>query len=161
MFDDLQCVYLKPGELHFAEESMVIHTVLGSCISITMYSRRYKIGVMCHCMLPSSAEASKKGEDSMKYVDCAVIHMNRKLTERGIDKRDTEVKVFGGSDMFSTKEVTVTVGRRNIDACMSLLKNMGYNITASDTGGAFTRKLYFSIETGTVYQRKISRMQGL
>lgn len=161
MFNDIECIYLKPGELYFADTGLVIHTVLGSCVSITMYCRRLKVGIMSHCMLPSSAEAAQNGEDNMKYVDCAVIYMNRRFTELRIDKRETEVKLFGGSDMFSAKDAASTVGQRNIKASMGILDNMGYVLSASDTGGAFTRKLYFSIETGTVYQRKISRIQGL
>ncbi|MGE4319509.1 MAG: chemotaxis protein CheD [Deferribacterales bacterium] len=161
MFDDCQCVYLKPGEVYFADESLVIHTVLGSCISITMYCRKIKAGIMSHCMLPCSSESVKQGDDCMKYVDCSVLYMNRLFLQKKIEKRDIEVKLFGGSDMFAPANSTVTVGQRNITAALSILDKLGYNISARDTGGAFTRKLYFSIDTGTVYQRKISRIQGL
>lgn len=161
MFNDMQCVYLKPGDLCFADTNLVIHTVLGSCVSITMYCRRLKIGIMTHCMLPNSQESVHQGENCMKYVDCAVIYLNKKFTELNISKQETEVKLFGGSDMFMAGENAATVGQRNVNASRSMLEHMGYIIAASDTGGGFTRKIYFSIETGTVYQRKISRMQGL
>jgi len=161
MFSDIDCIYLKPGEIYFADEPMVIHTVLGSCVSITMYSRRMKMGIMSHCMLPCTSENFHTGENCMKYTDCAILYMNRLLTSKGVCVRETEVKLFGGSDMFASKDASSTVGRKNVDTANSILTKMGYVLVAADTGGQFTRKLYFSIDTGTVYQRKISRMQGL
>jgi chemotaxis protein CheD len=63
--------------------------------------------------------------------------------------------------MFTVAEGDAGVGNRNVTSAMTILKKLGYVITASDTGGQFTRKLYFSLDTGTVYLRKISKIQGL
>lgn len=161
MINHADSLYLKPGEIFYADTPMVVNTVLGSCVSITMFVRRLGIGMMSHCMLPSSTEALKRGEDIMKYVDCAVLYMNKTVINAGAEKKETEVKLFGGSNMFTVSEGDAGVGNRNVTAAMVILKNLGYIITASDTGGQFTRKLYFSLDTGTVYLRKISKIQGL
>jgi chemotaxis protein CheD len=36
--------YLKPGEIHIADRPGIVTTVLGSCVSVTMYSPRLKTG---------------------------------------------------------------------------------------------------------------------
>ncbi|WP_303850847.1 chemotaxis protein CheD [Seleniivibrio woodruffii] len=161
MINQADSLYLKPGEIFYADTPMVVNTVLGSCVSITMFVRRLGIGMMSHCMLPSSTEALKRGEDIMKYVDCAVLYMNKTIINAGAEKKETEVKIFGGSNMFTVSDDDAGVGNRNVTASMTILKKLGYVITASDTGGQFTRKLYFSLDTGTVYLRKISKIQGL
>ncbi|MCD8554479.1 chemotaxis protein CheD [Seleniivibrio sp.] len=161
MINHAESLYLKPGEIFYADTPMVVNTVLGSCVSITMYVRRLGIGMMSHCMLPSSTESIKRGEDIMKYVDCAVLYMNKTMLGAGADKKEIEVKLFGGSNMFTVTDEDAGIGSRNISASIALLKSLGYTITSSDTGGQFTRKLYFSLDTGTVYLRKISKIQGL
>jgi len=161
MLNQSESLYLKPGEMFYADSPMVVHTVLGSCVSITMFVRRLGIGMMSHCMLPSSTESVKRGEDIMRYVDCATLYMNKVILEAGADKRETEVKLFGGSNMFTGTNDDAGVGHRNVEAALAMIKKLGYTITSSDTGGQYTRKLYFSLDTGTVYLRKISRIQGM
>lgn len=161
MFNECECIYLKPGEIHESDGELVVNTVLGSCVSVTMYVRRLKYGIICHCMLPASNEGNKQSEDCMRYVDCALSYMNDKFINLGVSKKEIEVKLFGGSDMFSTGGAGVTVGARNVAAAIELLNKYNFVLMAQDTGGQFTRKLYFSLDTGTVYLRKISKMQGM
>ncbi|MDX1678888.1 MAG: chemotaxis protein CheD, partial [Arsukibacterium sp.] len=63
-------IFLQPGEFYFADEPCCIRTILGSCVAITMWHPRLKIGGMGHCMLPS-----RKGNSdtlSAKYEDEAM-----------------------------------------------------------------------------------------
>jgi len=55
---DLDQVYLKPGELYIGEKPTKVITVLGSCVSITLFSKRLNIGAICHGRCPN---AGKKG----------------------------------------------------------------------------------------------------
>jgi chemotaxis protein CheD len=112
-------------------------------------------------MLPCSSKSIHKDDDCMRYVDCAVMYMSDYFTEKGIPRDKTEVKLFGGSDMFSYQGEAPTVGLKNIEAAVNILSKLNYKILSKDVGGQFTRKLYFSTESGTVYVRKISRLQGM
>ena len=53
-------VILQPGELFFGKEDVVVRTVLGSCIAITLWHPEQKQGGMCHYMLPSRRNPSAK-----------------------------------------------------------------------------------------------------
>lgn len=46
-------VILQPGELFFGKEDVVVKTLLGSCIAITLWHPEQKQGGMCHYMLPT------------------------------------------------------------------------------------------------------------
>jgi len=161
MFDDVSCDYLLPGEVFESDGPAMVNTVLGSCISITMFSKAHQFGMICHSMLPNSKEAFKKDDNCMKYVDCSLIYMHEQFEHRKIKQNEIEVKLFGGSDMFEYNRNIETVGAKNIASAVKHLSDLKYNLIAKDVGGQFTRKLYFSTETGIVYVRKISRLQGV
>ena len=159
MINQADSLYLKPGEIFYADTPMVVNTVLGSCVSITMFVRRLGIGMMSHCILPSSTEALKRGEDIMKYVDCAILYMHKKMSGCGAEKRETEVKLFGGSAMFSVESETNGIGVKNVHAAESLLRSLGYCIMKSDTGGSYTRNLSFSLSNGIVNIKRTTVFQ--
>jgi len=161
MFNDVSCLYLLPGEVHFSKTPVMVNTVLGSCISVTMFCKEAQTGMICHAMLPNSEDVFKKDENRMKYMDCAVLHMHQTFADIGIKPSQIEVKIFGGSDMFAHTGKSETVGQKNIVSATKCLADLKYKIIAKDIGGQFTRKLYFSTETGIVYVRKISRLQGI
>jgi chemotaxis protein CheD len=161
MFDEVSCRYLLPGEIFQSSEPIMVNTVLGSCVSVTMYCRKTGFGIISHSMLPSSKDSADKEPNCMKYVDCSILHMHKVFTDLNIDRKNIEVKLFGGSDMFDYNKNTETIGSKNINAAVENLAKLKYTITARDIGGQFTRKLYFSTETGIVYVRKISKLQGI
>lgn len=51
-------VYLLPGEYFVGDARYRIRTVLGSCVSITLWHRRLRIGAMSHFLL-SEREAGR------------------------------------------------------------------------------------------------------
>ncbi len=160
MIDDASCKYLLPGDLFYFDTPVMINTVLGSCVSVTMFARCQMLGIISHSMLPGP-DVHPGGIANFKYTDSSLLHMADILKGRGIHPEEVEVKVFGGSDMFSVTNAAFSVGQKNIAAALLLLGKMKFKVMAQDTGGQFTRKLYFSTETGIVYVRKISKLQVL
>ncbi|MBT1072759.1 chemotaxis protein CheD [Pelotalea chapellei] len=147
--------YLKPGEVIVARKPLLVSTVLGSCIAVTMYSRLHRVGAICHAMLPDGGV----GNEDLRYVDTAIHHIYRKVVEYGAGS-ELEVKLFGGArvltvgDYSSTK---LTVGEQNIAHAQKVLGLLGLKITASDTGGLRGRKLFFCTRDGGVYIRMMRR----
>jgi len=48
-----QALMLMPGELHFGGEVQSLKTLLGSCVALTLWHPKRRIGGMCHFLLPS------------------------------------------------------------------------------------------------------------
>jgi len=151
----LDKIYLKPGELVVTEEPVMVTTVLGSCVSVTMFNARTGTAAICHGMLPYGGKS-----ENFKYVDTALRYMLGYFKKLQIDRKEIEVKFFGGADMFTTttKESNtrnLTVGWQNISAATTCLKEYGLTPTASDVGGGIGRKLIFTTDTGIVYLKRL------
>lgn len=150
----LEKIYLNPGELVLAEEPVMVTTVLGSCISVTMFHPKSGAAGICHAMLPKG-----RGSDSFKYVDASINHMVKFYKSRKIRGNEIEVKLFGGADMFKNVNPntrSLTVGWQNIALANECLKAYGLVLGASDVGGNKGRKLVFTTDNGAVYIRKMS-----
>lgn len=151
--------HLKPGELVITGRPMLVSTILGSCVSVTMFNPRFG-GAICHGMLPSCGRKDfchHCGEE-FRYVDCAVRAMIGAFSRRRIAPEEIEVKLFGGSDMLSHSEerMTASVGRQNIDTALKLLTENGFVILVSDVGGKRGRKIFFDTGTGAVHLKRLN-----
>lgn len=148
----LDKIYLKPGELIIMDEPMIVTTVLGSCISVTMFHPQTGTAAICHAMMPHG-----RGSASFKYVDTSINHMVKYFFHREVQSEEIQVKLFGGADMFKTVDsVTrnLSVGRQNIAVATNCLKAYGMVPTASDLGGRKGRKLVFKTDCGIVFIKK-------
>jgi len=145
--------YLKPGEVIFSFNPVLVSTVLGSCVAITMHAPARRIGAICHAMLPTNSSQT----DDHHYVDSAVRALHRKMLSLGLGT-DLVIKLFGGAQVLAKGQATSgrpSVGEQNINQAKSILKQLGLAIASEDVGGCSGRKLLFSIKTGDVYLRKL------
>lgn len=157
-------IYLKAGEIVFTEEPHVVLTVLGSCLSVTLFHRRSGTAAICHGLLPHCRErAGCTGECKAmaKYVDCALLWMLKRFKAKGISAKDLEVKVFGGADMFSTSARAVehglmSVGRQNIAVAQKIIESEGLLVLSMDVGGNQGRKLFFNTRTGEIMLKRLT-----
>lgn len=157
--DGLPTVYLHPGELVISREPMKVITVLGSCVSVTMFSRKTGMSAICHGTMPrcrAIKECSEACIDAFKFMDCAIQHMLRSLREAGVQSRDMQVKVFGGADTLISKSSN-TIGSQNIKVTLDILGREGLSVAAADVGDNFGRKLIFISASGDVYLKRLKK----
>ena len=146
-------MYLKPGELVITEEPVVVTTVLGSCVAVTMFHKPTGMAAICHAMQPSG-----HGSKSFRFVDTAVHYMVKYFHNQKILRKEIETKLFGGAEMFKSVQPKVpdlTVGWQNISAACHYVQTYGLILKSQDTGGQRGRKLVFTTDTGAVYLKKL------
>lgn len=146
-------VYLKPGEVLVTRTPVLVSTVLGSCVAVTMFSPSRGCGAICHAMLPENAGR----ESDCRYVDTALRYIYEKLLEYGVGN-DLVVKLFGGAQVLNSSGVAPpkqTVGDQNVAMAVAMLASMGLAVTVCDTGGTRGRKLYFCTRSGNVFVRRM------
>ncbi len=156
-------VYLKAGEMHYADQPSLVVTVLGSCLSVTMYSARLGLGGICHGLLPACEDKGKCSTcgEGFKYIDCSLRNMIALFDKAGAKRSEIEVKSFGGADLFSravNSRGLVSVGRQNILMAEGILAREGFSIRKQDVGGLRGRKVYFYTHTGEVLLKRLSMM---
>jgi len=155
----LSIIYLKPGEICLAEKPTLVKTVLGSCVSVTICNKRLGIGAICHATLPEFNK-NKDDDNNFKYVDYSVIYMVNMFKSYGSTPKELDVKVFGGSDMFITRNLSskkATVGTQNVIKAIDIIKKEGLIISSSEVGGTRGRKIYFYTGTGEVLLKFIRK----
>jgi len=152
----VQNIYLKPGEIFIAKSPSCVSTVLGSCVSVTMFDRRKEMGGICHAVLPRKTDDNQK--NSFQYVDYSLERMAESFIAFKTKCRDVEIKLFGGSDMFeaggSGSGISM-VGKQNIAEALRFIEKNHFRLVASDTGGLLGRKIIFHTHTGAVFLKRL------
>jgi chemotaxis protein CheD len=153
-------VFLKPGELYVSDIPTIVSTILGSCIAVTIYNKRLKLGGICHAMLPRSPFA--KEHSVFRYADSSILYMLNKFTTMGIKKDEMEIKLLGGADVIDRiNEDTASIGRKNIDIALEIIKNESLHLVISDVGGRMGRKVHFYTHTGKILLKRINSVHSL
>lgn len=154
-------VFLKPGEFCFCVKPSVVSTVLGSCVSVTMFAPEHRIGAICHAVL---AEEREPG-DPFKYVDSSILAMISRFERQGLGRGALEVKLFGGADVLSRSGRVrgMSVGKQNTETALRVVEKEGLCLVTADLGGSRGRKIEFRTDTGEVFLRRlreVERFQG-
>ena len=53
----------------------------------------------------------------------------------------------------------ITVGRKNIETALRILRNRNLDLTGFDVGGTMGRKIHFYTHTGQVWLKRIKRRE--
>ena len=149
---------------------------VGSCLVVTLYDSKRRIGALAHTMLPSSAaqnaqcrthyaadslsgsssgrrayhvaeQASTMVRDT-KYIDVAIDEMLQGMQLRGAERQDIEAKIVGGANMFSSLDSDI--GKNNVTSARDKLQKEGIRIVGECIGGSQGRSVEFSPTTGVV-----------
>lgn len=135
-------------QLHVAVNPTEIVTVLGSCIAVCLYDTKTKISGMNHYLLPLW---NGNGLKSLKYGNISTERLIEAMLSVGADLKRIEAKVFGGAVL--NIDETISVGPRNVQIAIDVLKQYQIPIVAKDVGGEKGRKIIFSNEDGSVYMK--------
>ncbi|GAA2596600.1 chemoreceptor glutamine deamidase CheD [Dactylosporangium fulvum] len=140
-------VFLKPGEFHFAGPGTRIATLLGSCVAVSLWHPRLRIGGMCHYMLPHHGRPAQVRALDGRYATDAFELFRRELERTGTRPAEYEAKLFGGG----AQVLRDGVARANVAAGLSLLDRHGFTVVARHLGGTGARRLRFDLATGDVW----------
>ena len=147
-------IFLQPGDVYFGDSETRIRTLLGSCVSVTAWHPRLRIGGMCHYMLGTRGSGPAIVLDG-KYADEAGLWFLREAARRGTDPTEYVYKIFGGGDMFGTGAGKRGVGRANALHGLEMLERLGCRIAARHLGGSGHRTVLFDVGTGDVWLRHV------
>ncbi len=148
-------VVLQPGEFFVGDRKHRVRTLLGSCVSITLWHPRARIGAMSHYMLAQRGINDRDIALNARYGEEALTLMIEQLARLGVAAASCQAKVFGGGEMFMSQPRSPTVGRRNGDAARALLRERGIVLTAASMFGVGHRNIIFNVDTGDVWSRQV------
>jgi len=148
-------VVLEPGHFFFGESDLRIGTLLGSCVAITMWHPRNKMGGMCHYLLPSRGQPRADEEPlDGRYGDEALEMFMQEIERAHTFPEDYQVKLFGGGSQFQTNAIgSIDVPALNIRAGARLLTTYGLKAHAEHIGGSGSRQVVLDLANGHVWVR--------
>ena len=132
------------------EDTTLATYSLGSCIGVSIYDPKLKVGGLLHVMLPdSSIDPLKATSKPAMFVDTGLPNLFRAATELRADKDRVEICVVGGAQIMDSSGV-FNIGKRNYEALVSSLKEQGLHIHAEQVGGYVSRSMSLRLATGEV-----------
>lgn len=145
-------IFLHPGQYFFGDHRHVVRTLLGSCVSVTMWHPARRLGGICHLMQPERIAAGMIRKLDGRYGHEAVLWLFQEITRNDTNPYDYEVNMFGGGRMFqrSAPGDTLDVGSRNVLYLTKLMRELGFAFKVMDVGAFGSRIMTFHIATGTV-----------
>lgn len=149
-------VFLNPGDFHFSDGDgrTLISTLLGSCVSITLWHPRRRIGGMCHYMLTQRRRPEKASLDG-RFADEAFALFLQRVAAAGSQPQEYQAKLFGGANMLTgvsgMKAGGQEIGSRNVEYGRALLAAKNITLLAEHVGGSGRRKLHFDVWSGDVW----------
>jgi len=162
---DLPRVHVAAAEVCVARTPMMLETVLGSCVSAVVWSRRLRMGGICHGALPRCPPdmlRDRGPKPCLRYVDFAIRYLAQEVSALGATRAELEVKLFGGADVLPvlTPRPQGSVGNQNCSMALRTLKEEKLRLITSDLGGNQGRVIYFNTETGEVLLRRLQASEA-
>jgi len=154
---------LLPGEYYVTVNNEVITTVLGSCVSACIRDRIFGIGGMNHFMLPDEGENSSDAwketgiSASTRYGNYAMEHLINDILKNGGEKRNMEVKIFGGGKILQSM---TDIGLRNIAFVRGYIEKEGLKLISEDVGDICPRKVMYDPQNGKVQMKRLRNLHN-
>lgn len=142
-------VFLQPGQFWFGGGAVLVRTLLGSCVAITLWHRHERLGGVCHYMLPHKPVGAGTHIDG-RYATDAMRFLVERIAVHGLRPDAFEAKLFGGGRMLASRSL---VPQRNIDIARALLAEHRIATKAEHLGGSGHRVLHFDAATGDAWLR--------
>ncbi len=148
MMQETRSLSLPMGQIAVARNNGVLRTLLGSCLGLALYDRRFKVAGLGHIVLPASLG---KTETPGKFVDTAVPAIIRQMHELVENERlKLQARIAGGANMFVSTAAGNTIGMQNVEAVVRLLDDLRIPILGRHCGGEQGRRMMLDTATGVV-----------
>ena len=155
---DSEAAKILPGEYFVTDQSMLLVTVLGSCVAACIRDTDSGVGGMNHFMLPDDGRRDMIGS-SARYGTYAMEILINHLLKMGARKNRLEAKVFGGGAVLASL-TSSNIGAKNAEFVLNYLKTEKIPIVAKDLLDSYPRKVYYFPETGRVMLKKLHRVHN-
>lgn len=153
-------LHLLAGQLYFGSGSTVVHTLLGSCVGITLWHPARRLGGMCHFLLPRRPHGAHQPRDG-RFGEDAMAMLCEAIARHGTRPQDYTAHLYGGADTLPDQAgVKFNVGERNIEFAWQLVDRHGFQLEGIDVGEHVPRRVELKLASGEVVMRRGSTIKN-
>ncbi len=145
-------IHVVQGEFAISDDpSVMLGTILGSCVSACMHDPVAGVGGMNHFLLPGERTDANTstGPQSLRYGVQSMELLLNALFRKGARRERLEVKLFGGARVI---EGLSDVGKQNAAFAETFLASEGIRMTGGSLRGEQARRIQFWPVSGRVRQ---------
>ena len=142
---DIEVDMGKIAVAKYKEAQNLTSTGIGSCLVITIYDPKLKLGAIAHPMLSSQSRQKNAKTDAI-YIDTAIEQMLEQMLSQGAARESLEAKIVGAANMFAAFKPDVS--KKNISRVKEKLKIEGVRLVGECVGGSIGRSVEFALDTG-------------
>lgn len=139
------------GDVFLLTKPENIRTILGSCLTVTMWDKKMRAFAICHAVYAGMGEPG-----NTRYIDCSLDKMIKFMHRKDVTPKDTIVKFFGGMETGHQNSI---MANKIVNSAKDFLHKNNYTIAVEETGGDLGRELYFTPITGDVFIRKVQTQE--
>lgn len=137
------------GDFYVGDDpSLILSTVLGSCIAICLYDPAIETGGMNHFLLAAPGTGAEP--DPLKqhlYGAFAMEQLINEMLKRGAHRATMRAHIYGGSNI---NKAMAHIGTANANFARQFLQQDGVPVSYEDTGGSAARRLDLKPATGQI-----------
>ncbi len=151
------------GEAVFSNDraTTLVAYGLGSCVGLSAWDPRTRVGGLAHFMLPSGPTDQARPESPVKFIQGGLEYFLDELRRRGVMPSRAELKAAGGASMLQIGAGGLQIGRRNTDTILAALAAAGLKLAAQDLGGTAGRTVQLEVGTGRLLVKSVSTLSQL
>jgi len=148
-------VILLPGEIYFTQEPKKIKTILGSCVAITVWHAKQKVGGICHYIVSNISGECEANHNNYRYGKYALDYLLKQMSMYA-PITEFEMRLFGGGNMYACNS-TPSIGEANIIYAKQWAKQHNIDFIQQDVLGNICRSITFNSSTGIILLQRYSR----
>jgi chemotaxis protein CheD len=130
---------------------------LGSCIALSAWDPRARVGGLAHFMLPSGPVSSSS---PVKFIDTGLDSFLREMEGRGAVLSRSVLKAAGAAAMLTVGS-GLAIGKRNAEMMESALAERGLSLAATALGGNAGRTVQLEVADGRFLIKSLSSVTEL
>jgi chemotaxis protein CheD len=143
-------VNISDAKVSADPEAVLATYSLGSCIGVTLWDPKTKVGGMLHFQLPTSTmDTQRAKQNPFMFADTGFKTLLDEMIRQGGDKKRLKVRMAGAAQMLGDSKL-FDIGRRNHAAMRKILWQHGMFLDFEHIGGSAPRTMYLAVADGSV-----------
>ncbi len=132
----------------------IISTVVGSCVAVSVFDRKQKVGGMNHFQFPYMDDLQQA---TARYGNVSVSFLINMMLAVGSKPSHLEAQIIGGA--FQPDISPENIGQDNIKVAKKILAGKKVRVVSEDVGGKKGRKIIFNTEANELAVVKVDKLR--
>lgn len=157
MSDLPEKLFINPGYICYSKDPVLMCSVVGSGVVVTLYDYVTKTGGMSYFVRPL---LSSSDLPTPYFAEPSILGLIKSCKKEIGSLSRIEAYIYGGSEKSSADGYIKNLAEENINAAKKILLSKNISLVGIDTGGHRGRKIVFNTLTGETMVAKVDSVRN-